>query len=265
MRRSFCLILLSLLAASPLWAQITGQYYTSFDGTKIHYEVRGDKGPAVLLIHGFIVNSSTWKKAALPDSLLAHGFRVITLDLRGNGLSDHPHDSSAYAHDAEAKDIMGLLHALHIRSYDVLGYSRGSIIAARLLVLDKRVHKAVLGGMGIDFTNPQWPRRIMFYHALRGDSVPELAGMIQYVTTAGLDRQALACMQQEQPSTPVAALQQVKQPVLVIRGKDDVDNGSAPDLAKVFPHGTLITSVPGDHNHAASTPEFAAAVVGFLQ
>lgn len=32
-------------------------YFSSFDGTKIYYDVRGD-GKPVLLVHGFIVNST---------------------------------------------------------------------------------------------------------------------------------------------------------------------------------------------------------------
>ena len=59
--------------------------------------------------------------------------------------------------------MIGLMQMLGIDEYGVVGYSRGSIITARLLVLDKRISKAVMGGIGIDFTNPEWPRRIMFY------------------------------------------------------------------------------------------------------
>ena len=34
----------------------------------------------------------SWKKTSLYDDLLKAGFKVITLDLRGNGKSDKPHD-----------------------------------------------------------------------------------------------------------------------------------------------------------------------------
>jgi pimeloyl-ACP methyl ester carboxylesterase len=237
-------------------------YFASFDGTKVYYEVYG-KGQPVLLVHGFIVNSSSWKRTALFDSLIKGGFQVILIDLRGNGKSDKPHDSTAYDHDAEAKDIIRLISLLKIKSYDVVGYSRGSIITARLLVLDKRVRKAVLGGMGADFTNPNWPRRIKFYHALRGDSVPELQGMVDYVHKQHLDQEALAFMQRSQPSTSPEALGKVKQPVLVISGSEDHENGSAEDLAKLLPH-SILAHVPGDHNHASATAELAQKVIAFL-
>lgn len=238
-------------------------YFSSFDGTKIYYEVRG-KGEPVLLVHGFISNSTSWKRTSIYNDLLNSGYKVIVLDMRGNGKSDKPHDSLAYDNDAEAKDIIGLLNFLKIKRYNVVGYSRGSIITARLLVMDNRINYAVLGGMGTDFTNPMWPRRIMFYHALMGDSIPELKGMVENVERQKLDKLALAYLQRSQPSTSKEALSKITKPVLVICGDKDADNGSAAELAKLLPNSTLAT-VPGDHNHASATPEFSNEVISFFQ
>lgn len=253
-----------LLVIQSLFAQTdTAGYYTSFDGTKIWYEVKG-KGEPVVLVHGFIVNGESWKKTALYDDLLKSGYAVVSFDMRGNGKSDKPHDASFYANDAEAKDIMGLLSSLKIKKYAVIGYSRGSIITARLLALDGRVKKAVMGGMGTDFTNPEWPRRKLFYRALSGDTVAELAPMVNYVKQSGLDQQALALLQKEQPATSKETLKKVQQPVLVICGSADNDNGSAKELASLFVHGSY-TSTPGDHNNAARTSEFSSAIIQFLK
>jgi len=241
----------------------TGSFFTSFDKTKIYYEVKG-KGEPVLLVHGFIVNGQSWKRTALYTDLINAGYKVIILDQRGNGQSDKPHDSTAYENDAEAKDIMALTKELKLKNYSAVGYSRGSIIVSRLLVLDKNIKKAVLGGMGTDFTNPEWPRRIMFYHALRGDSVPELKAMLNYVKQQGLDQTALAYMQKSQPSTSKEDLAKIKQPVLVICGDHDDDNGSAKNLSTLIPGATFV-STPGVHNDASQTKEFSSAIISFLQ
>ena len=238
-------------------------YFSSFDGTKIYYEVRGE-GKPVLLVHGFMGNSSGWKRGALYPGLLNGGYEVITLDMRGNGKSGKPHDTAAYENDAEAKDIMKLMDVLKIKQYSAVGYSRGSIITARLLVLDKRVQNAVLGGMGTGFTDPEWPRRKMFYRAMMGDSIPELKGAVDYVKQQGLDQLALAYLQKSQPSTSKESLGKVNQPVLVICGDKDSDNGSAGDLAKLLPNADSAT-VPGDHNHASATPEFSKEIIDFLR
>ena len=241
----------------------SGNYYTSFDGTKIYYEVKGSGYP-VILVHGFIMTSEGWKRTEVYKALQDAGYKVITLDMRGNGKSGKPHNSDAYANDAEAKDIMGLAGFLKINKYNVVGYSRGSIITARLLVLDKRINKAVMGGMGTDFTNPEWPRRKMFYRALMGDSVKELEDMVRNVQKNGLDQLALAYLQKEQPSTPKETLAKVKKPVLVVCGDKDSDNGNAKALADLFTNATY-AQVPGDHGAALRTKEFADNVVSFFK
>ena len=241
----------------------SGAYFRSFDSTKIYYEVRGT-GDAVVLVHGFIVNGQSWKRTELYKNLLEEGYKVIILDQRGNGFSDKPHTPEAYENDAEAKDIMGLMKKLKIKKYSAVGYSRGSIIVSRLLVLDKRIKKGVMGGMGAEFTNPEWPRRIMFYKALSGESVPELAAMVENVKKQGLDQQALAYLQKAQPSTSKEALRKIKQPVLIICGDKDSDNGSAKDLADLFKH-SVYRITPGDHGGASRTKEFSKEVISFLR
>ncbi len=265
MKKILLAVILFAFHAS-LWAQTPakeGHFYSSPDGTNIYYDVQG-KGDAVVLVHGFIVDGESWKRTALYTDLINAGYKVIVMDLRGNGKSDKPHKPEFYENDIEAKDIMGIVTKLGVKKYAAVGYSRGSIITARLLVLDKRVTRAVVGGMGLDFTNPDWPRRIMFYEALSGKPVKELEGMVKYVQDSGLDQQALAYLQKSQPSTSKKVLSKINKPVLIVAGAEDTDNGSAKDLAGIFPKATY-ASVPGDHGGAVRTPEFSAAVNQFLK
>jgi pimeloyl-ACP methyl ester carboxylesterase len=254
----FAVIILSITTL----AQKDSGYFSSFDKVKIYYEVKGT-GEPVLLIHGFTGKGRDWKTKPIYDSLLANGFKVIIADLRGNGSSDKPHEPEAYANDAEANDLVGLLKYLGIKKYAAVGYSRGSIILARLLVLDKNIERAVIGGMGADFTNPVWPRRIGIYEALMYDS-SGFDGLKQRIAITGMDRLALAYQQKEQPSTSKEELAKVKQKVLILCGDQDEDNGKAKDLQQLIP-GAQFVSVPGNHNSAAATREFAAAATAFLK
>jgi len=223
------------------------------------------RGPAVVLLHGFTSTLDSWKNTPLCQQLLAQGYQLVLLDLRGNGHSGKPTSLAGYEHDAEARDVMGLATALGLVQYQLVGYSRGSIIAARLLELDRRVTAAVLGGMGEAFTNPNWPRRIAFYQALSGEKVsPELEGFVRSLPARGLNRQTLAWQQQAQPSTSAAALGRVHIPVLVISGTDDNDNGSAEALGKLLP-GAVVKRVPGVHANTVQSAEFAREVSLFLQ
>lgn len=263
---AYCLALFTLLLTGvKLHAQETeGQYFTSFDGTKIYYEVKGEGCP-VVMVHGFTGTSQGWKKGMLYPNLLKAGYKVIILDQRGNGRSDKPHTDAGYANDAEARDIMGLVSYLKINNYNVVGYSRGSIITSRLLVLDKRVHKGVMGGMGADYTNPQWPRRIHAYKALMGDTTQhDVDDMMTYIRKSNFDNLALAYQQKHQPSTSKQELGKVKVPVLLIDGTEDNTNGNVTDLQKLIP-GAKLVYVPGNHNTASNSIQFSSAVLDFLK
>jgi len=52
--------------------------------------------------------------------------------------------------------------------------------------------------------------------------------------------------------------------LLVVNGDKDTDNGNPQELADAVP-GAKLVMVPGDHGGAMRTPEFAQAVVAFLQ
>jgi pimeloyl-ACP methyl ester carboxylesterase len=264
---TICLIaVITLFIFRPrLFAQPTpeGSYYTSFDGTKIYYEVKGTGYP-VILVHGFSGTGQGWKSCAVYGDLLKAGYMVILIDQRGNGRSDKPHTDAAYANDAEAKDIMGLMGSLGVKQYDAVGYSRGSIIVSRLLVLDKLLHKAVMGGMGDAYINPEWPRRVHAYRALMGDTtLHDVDDMMKYIHSQHFDNLALALQQKYQPSTSVTELAAVHIPVLIIRGTEDKENGSETGLNKLIPNSGLVYS-PGNHNTAIRTPEFSVAVLKFL-
>jgi pimeloyl-ACP methyl ester carboxylesterase len=261
--RKFTLLLFIFSTVLAAAQEANDQFFTSFDGTKLYYEVKGEGYP-VVLIHGFISTSESWTRSPLHSDLINNGFKVIILDQRGNGKSDKPHDLKAYENDAEAKDIIGLMNYLSIKKYAAVGYSRGSIIASRLLVLDKNAEAVVLGGMGSAFTNPNWPRREMFYRALSGEPVEELAAMVKYVKESGRDQRALAYLQKAQPSTSPQELNQEKKPVLVICGDQDEDNGSSKELSEMIP-GSVYKRVPGKHNDTVQSREFSEEVVLFLR
>ncbi|MCX6217259.1 alpha/beta hydrolase [Spirosoma sp.] len=237
--------------------------FTSFDGTKIHYDIVG-AGKPVVLLHGFISTSESWKRADLRQALIDAGFKVVMLDLRGNGLSDKPHTAEAYRDNAELKDVMALMKHLGLKNYDVVGYSRGAILTAKLLTMDKQVHKAVMGGISVDFSDPDWYRRRNFHEALtKPGSHPELQSAIDYAKKSGADTVVLARLQEFQPVTSRTELAKIRVPVLVVNGDKDTDNGDPKTLVDAIP-GSRLVIVPGDHGGAMRTPEFAKAVVEFL-
>jgi len=261
----FVLLLIAGLLPGWLYAQAEREpLFTSFDGTRIHYDVIG-AGQPVVLLHGFITNGESWKRAPVRQVLADAGFRVVTLDLRGNGRSDRPHTAEAYQHDAELKDVMALMKHLGLTNYDVVGYSRGAILTAKLLTMKAPVRRAVMGGMSADFTDPNWYRRKNFFEALtKPGSHPELQEAVAYAKRSGADTLALARLQEFQPTASRAELGRITVPLLVVNGDQDHDNGDPQSLIDIVPGARLVT-VPGTHNTAMSTPAFAQAVLMFLK
>ncbi|MEQ8472340.1 MAG: alpha/beta fold hydrolase [Marinoscillum sp.] len=262
--KSIALILTIFCSSSICSAQEFNQF-KSFDGTMIAYQDIGT-GEPILLVHGFISSGISWNQTILKQQLLETGYRVIIPDLRGNGQSDKPIDPEKYANDAEIKDLMALAKHLSLESYMAIGYSRGSIVLAKLLTLDNRITKAALGGMGIDFTNPDWNSRIMFAEAFGGKAALNniTEGAVNYAQSINADLEILSLLQIYQPVTSIDALGSVKIPVLVIAGDEDKDNGDPSSLAGVIPNSNLIL-VPGDHNQTYKTEAFASKVFDFIQ
>jgi pimeloyl-ACP methyl ester carboxylesterase len=238
--------------------------FTSFDQVKIAYTDEGE-GETIILLHGFISSGSSWNRSALKKDLLAKGFRVIVPDLRGNGKSDQPNDPNSYANDAEIKDLKKLADHLNLEKYIAVGYSRGSIVLAKLLTQETRIKKAVIGGMGLDFSNPNWDRRIMFANAF-GEKEPLndiTKGAVEYAKSIDANLQILSWLQEFQPVTTIEELEKIETKILVLAGDEDTDNGSPADLQKYLSNSKL-EIVKGDHNNTYNAKNVSEAVLSFI-
>ncbi|MDP9047215.1 MAG: alpha/beta hydrolase, partial [Bacteroidota bacterium] len=83
-KKPICLVVIILLVfATHSFAQTEteGHYFTSFDTTKIYYEVTGTGYP-VVLVHGFSGTGQGWKNCAVYNDLFNAGYQVIILDQR---------------------------------------------------------------------------------------------------------------------------------------------------------------------------------------
>jgi pimeloyl-ACP methyl ester carboxylesterase len=130
---------LTLLCMLPVaaWAQapITPAQLDQFDARKTTVQLsNGEKlayidtglrdAPALVLIHGYTDSARDWAPIA---PLLMAQFRLIIVDLRGQGASGKP--DCCYTRFDFAYDIKLLLDTLHIGTAHVAGHSLGSIVA----------------------------------------------------------------------------------------------------------------------------------------
>jgi pimeloyl-ACP methyl ester carboxylesterase len=84
------------------------------------------------LIHGLAAQADVnWRWTGVGGKLRKE-FRVITLDLRGHGLSSKPHDPAKYGVEM-VKDVARLMDHLKIPRAHVAGYSMGGFITLKFL------------------------------------------------------------------------------------------------------------------------------------
>lgn len=110
---------------------------------ELYYEDHGT-GQAVVLIHGYPLDGSSWEKQTA--ALLDAGYRVITYDRRGFGKSSQP--TEGYDYDTFAADLKTLLDTLDVNDAVLVGFSMGTGEVARYISTygSARVAKAVFLG-----------------------------------------------------------------------------------------------------------------------
>ncbi|WP_366937901.1 alpha/beta hydrolase [Sediminimonas sp.] len=112
-------------------------HFTTSDGLSLYYEDAGT-GLPVLCLAGLTRNGCDF------DFVAPHmaDVRMIRLDARGRGRSDHASDAADYAVPVEARDALALLDHLGLDKAAILGTSRGGIVG---MYLAATAHDRLLG------------------------------------------------------------------------------------------------------------------------
>ena len=93
----------------------------------LYYELNGERGDPMILIHGSWGDHENWE-AVVPG--LSKTFRVLTYDRRGHSKSEKAGGQGSF--DEDAQDAAALLSSLGFSRAHVVGNSGGSIIALKL-------------------------------------------------------------------------------------------------------------------------------------
>lgn len=112
---------------------------TQYNDTPIFYKITG-KGPALVLLHGFLESSSMWQK--IVDTFKS-SYAIIAIDLPGFGKSGC--FDKIHTMEAMADVVKHVLDELAISSATVIGHSMGGYIALAMAELyESRVDKLIL-------------------------------------------------------------------------------------------------------------------------
>jgi pimeloyl-ACP methyl ester carboxylesterase len=121
------------------------EYLRSADGTRIAFDATGS-GPAIILLHGGGRTRQAWHETGYV-ARLADEFAVITIDLRGNGDSDHPTTIEAYAFERMTEDVVAVADAAGAEQFTLWGFSYGANIGRYLAARSDRVQAMVYIGI----------------------------------------------------------------------------------------------------------------------
>lgn len=247
------------------------EFFESFDGERLAFHEVGPtsgEGRPLVLIHGYFSTAEVnWIKFGHAQRLADRGFRVIMPDLRGHGDSAKPHDPAAYPPDALMRDGLALVEHLGLEDYDLGGYSLGARTTVRMLANGATPAKVVLSGMGLPGILHTAGRAEHFRHVLTNLGSFE-RGSPEWMTeaflkTTGGDPVALLNILNTFVDTSEAELARMTQPIVVICGAEDDDNGAPQALADALPNAHYV-EVPGNHMSAVVKPELGKAIADFL-
>jgi len=112
-------LLRSVILAIPLSCLTYG---AAVDGAKVHWSSKGTAKQAVILVHGWTCDESSWD-AQVP--VLSQKYRVITLDLPGHGKSDPPKDGK-FSMAVFARAVEAVRAEAKVDKVVLVGHSMGT-------------------------------------------------------------------------------------------------------------------------------------------
>jgi len=165
--------------------------WNSSDGLRLHYrDYAGDASrPPILCIPGLTRNARDFEGVA---ARLAGDWRLICVDLRGRGGSDHAKDPMTYVPPVYLEDLEALIAELNLERFILFGTSLGGLMTMLLSMRGGgRIAAALLNDIGpviesrgLDYIRSyvgraqNWPTWLLAARELRvllGDGYPDWA------------------------------------------------------------------------------------------
>lgn len=109
------------------------------NGADIYWEMEGDHGDPIVLVHGSWVDHENWAPV-VPD--LAQSLRVLTYDRRGHSRSERPPGQGSVREDVA--DLAALLEELEHAPAHVVGNSFGGSIVLRTAIERPDLYRSLI-------------------------------------------------------------------------------------------------------------------------
>lgn len=253
------------------------------NGVKISYFTEG-MGEAVVLIHGWMGDSTMWGKDASGNAKITGmpGFQIVAIDCRGHGKSEKPHEVEKYGVEM-ANDVVRLLDHLKIKKAHLIGYSMGAFVAGKVAATNpQRVISLIYGGQAPLLIGEAGSKEVdVFAKAVSegkglgpylqfvrpGLSDTNANGLAEFMFK-GKDVHAFAAAGLSFKGLEVKLndLKQAAVPTLFIYGSKEGESTKSriTALSKTLAKCEVKVIEGADHVTAVAKPEFGKAIVEFL-
>lgn len=143
--------------ASASTASLGPVEHVKADGLSFGYRT-GGSGTPLIMVMGRSGTMAEWDPQLIKQLIRNH--RVVIFDNRGMGTSSDNYSPNKVTIPLMAKDTLAIASALHIRRFDIMGWSMGGEISQQVTVdAPQRVLKVVLCATGSGGTTEKLPAK----------------------------------------------------------------------------------------------------------
>lgn len=266
--------------------------FAEVDGELIHY-VEAGRGEPLILVHGFLAWSYTWRRNVGP---LSEHARVLALDLRGFGLSEK-RGGLRHGLSDQVEVLRGFMDRLSIKQAVICGHSMGGEIAMRFALKYPDRVKALILVSASGYVRRNEPRMIRWALGMPGVNMllvrlammnrrfameniravyrrpermtePEVEAYLLPSRAPGMTRALLSILREADFGAFAHRLREIEHRALLIWGEEDqvVPLSHGKRLAEELRHSELAVLPDCGHVPPEEEPErFNEAVIGFLR
>ncbi|MFN3639724.1 MAG: alpha/beta fold hydrolase [Flavobacterium sp.] len=253
---------------------------------QILYSKIEGKGPAIIIMHGFLGMSDNWK--TIGSKLAENGFQVHLVDARNHGRSFH---SEVFTYEAMANDVKSYIQYHNIEEAFFLGHSMGGKVMIHFAVNNPgAVKKLIIADIGPKYYPPHHQQILEGLNAVDFSLKPERSDVEEilkkYIKDVGVRQFLMKSLfwkssgqldfrfnvpvfmkEIEQIGVALSLHQKFEGDTLFIRGGNSnyIVDEDWPEIVKHFPNAYLETIENAGHwLHAEQPDEFYKKTVDFI-